>query len=231
MAQNRSHAVMAQRHEAADSLDDFPTPPWAVRALMEYVILPKLRPGRLAVDGPWLSGREMMQAEGVAWEPACNRGYMARPLAEYFGRVVATDVHDYGWSGQQRVLDFLYPGEPRPADLSWIVTNPPFRLAAQFVHRALALDPDYGVAVLVRTSFLEGGERWRTLFQPHPPSIVAQFVERVPMVKGRHDPRASTATSYCWLVWINGHGGRPAFTWIPPCRKALERPDDAVEAL
>jgi len=30
--QNRSHAVMAQRHEAADSVDDFPTPPWATRA-------------------------------------------------------------------------------------------------------------------------------------------------------------------------------------------------------
>jgi hypothetical protein len=32
--QNTSHAVMAQRHEAADSPDDFPTPPWATRALI-----------------------------------------------------------------------------------------------------------------------------------------------------------------------------------------------------
>ena len=28
MVQNISHAVMAQRHETKDSLDDFPTPPW-----------------------------------------------------------------------------------------------------------------------------------------------------------------------------------------------------------
>jgi hypothetical protein len=35
--QNTSHAVMAQRIEAADSPDDFPTPPWATRGLMEYV--------------------------------------------------------------------------------------------------------------------------------------------------------------------------------------------------
>lgn len=33
MAQNRSHAVMSQRVEAHDSLDHFPTPPWATRAL------------------------------------------------------------------------------------------------------------------------------------------------------------------------------------------------------
>ena len=38
MVQNLSHAVMAQRHEAKDSLDDFPTPPWATRALLERVL-------------------------------------------------------------------------------------------------------------------------------------------------------------------------------------------------
>jgi hypothetical protein len=32
--QNTSHAVMAQRVEPAHSLDDFPTPPWATRALL-----------------------------------------------------------------------------------------------------------------------------------------------------------------------------------------------------
>ena len=36
--QNTSHAVMAQRVEAANSLDNFPTPPWATRALIEHVI-------------------------------------------------------------------------------------------------------------------------------------------------------------------------------------------------
>ena len=29
---------MAQRIEAADSPDDFPTPPWATRGFMEYII-------------------------------------------------------------------------------------------------------------------------------------------------------------------------------------------------
>jgi hypothetical protein len=39
--QNTSHAVMAQRTEAKDSLDDFPTPPWATRALIEHVLRSK----------------------------------------------------------------------------------------------------------------------------------------------------------------------------------------------
>ena len=42
--QNTSHAVMAQRFEAKDSLDDFPTPPWATRALLEHVIVTKNAP-------------------------------------------------------------------------------------------------------------------------------------------------------------------------------------------
>jgi hypothetical protein len=222
--QNTSHAVMAQRVEPHDSLDDFPTPPWATRALIERVLWP---------CGDGFNPRARMRAMTV-WEPACNRGFMARPLAEYFARVVRSDVHDYSaeYAGQERVCDFLFPGsEPpmlaaRPAD--WIVTNPPFRLAAEFALRAFALAPQ-GVALFVRTAFTEGAERYRTLFRPHPPSFVAQFVERVPLVKGRCDPNASTATAYCWIVWMDGEGGRETGTrylWIPPCRKALERAGD-----
>jgi hypothetical protein len=48
------------------------------------------------------------------------------------------------------------------------------------------------------------------------------------MVKGRYDPKASTATSYCWLVWAKGDAREPTeFVWIPPCRRALERAGDA----
>jgi hypothetical protein len=49
--------------------------------------------------------------------------------------------------------------------------------------------------------WLEGAERYHKLFADRPPTIVAQFCERVPMVKGRWDPDASTATSYAWFVW------------------------------
>ena len=38
--QNKTHAVMSQRHEDQDSLDYFPTPPWATRALFEHILKP-----------------------------------------------------------------------------------------------------------------------------------------------------------------------------------------------
>ncbi|MEN6306020.1 MAG: methyltransferase [Armatimonadia bacterium] len=200
MAQNTSSAVMQQRAEPHDSLDDFPTPPWAGRALMEHVI----------GDA----------APATLWEPAVNRGFLLRGLVEYFTWRWASDIFDYGVGAKR--CDYLF--EPAPEGVDWIITNPPFRLAHAFIEKAMG-EARIGCAVLVRTSFLEGVNRYDSLWSRTPPTFVAQFAERVPMVKGRCDPEASTATSYCWVGWIRNAERRPML-WIPPCRTKLERPGD-----
>lgn len=217
MGQNISTAVMQRRVEAHDSLDDFPTPPWATRALIEHVI--------------WPSGAGWPQkpADHTVWEPACNRGHMVKPLSEYFGHVWASDIHDYGFDGAQG--DFLIPGMVPWDDgrgVDWIITNPPFRLAQQFIERSSQV-ARVGFAMIVRSAFLEGVGRYTELFSKNPPSIIAQFSERVVMVKGRLDPIGSTATAYCWLVWLEGDS-ETRFRWIPPCRKQLERETDYGDA-
>lgn len=224
MAQNRSPAVMAQRAEPLGGLDFFPTPPWATRALCEHLE----RWGGLK--------------DASVWEPACGAGDMVRPLSEYFHSAYGSDVHDHGWEGQSEICDFLFPG-PSPmarcfayGQPDWIVTNPPFRLAEEFALKAFGL-ARFGVALLVRTAFLEGAGRFARLFAPHRPQWVLPFCERVPMVKGRLDAKASTATSYAWVVWTGGMTRNipaepwdpahfPALAWIPPCRARLERPGD-----
>lgn len=219
--QNRSHAVMAQRIEPLDSLDDYPTPCWATRALCELVI-PK---GYLG---------------GSVREPAANRGFMVKALKPYFESVAASDIFDYEEGFP--VADFLLPQPDSYTEISdWMITNPPFNKAAEFVRRGFEI-ANYGVAVLVRASWLEGNNRFNNLFKVNRPSIVAQFVERVPMLKGKcvsHviDPktgklkRATTATAYCWVVWIDGYHStaRTDYEWIPPCRARLERPGDYQE--
>lgn len=207
MSQNRSHAVMSQRSEPHDSLDFFPTPPWATRAVCEHIL-------------PSLCGPRHSMPLMRAWEPACGDGAMARPLAEYFATVGASDVHAYGYGA---VADFLFPWSPDLAKPHWIITNPPFRLGEQFARKALEI-ATHGVALLVRTAFLESQDRFR-LYSEHPPAVVAQFVERVPMVKGRLQRDASTATAYCWIVWRKGEADT-RFKWIPPCKKQLDRDTD-----
>ena len=201
--QNTSHAVMSQRVEASDSPDDFPTPPWATRALLEHV-----------VGAGNLGGLTCL-------EPACGAGHMAKVLKEYFGEVQCSDAYEYGYAP---VRDFLsYPYETNAVD--WVITNPPFRLAEEFVHRSLSV-ARVGVAMLVRTVFLESVGRYNRLFLNDPPTKFAQFVERVPMVKGRLDEKASTATGYAWLVWEHNITDHSRVIWIPPCRRALEKPND-----
>jgi hypothetical protein len=76
-----------------------------------------------------------------------------------------------------------------------------------------------GVAMLTRTVFIESVGRYQRLFLTTPPARVAQFSERVPMVKGRLDRSASTATGYAWLVWgRKGAMERRSFGYRPAAR-------------
>lgn len=227
-------AVMERRKLPTASLDYFPTPPWATRALLEHVI-PDIFDGR---SGASADAAGQPKAPLTCWEPAAGEGHMAAVLGERFGEVWRSDVHDYG--GLHAVGSFVGQGAdvvpearfqrdaacpmPRP---DWIITNPPFNLAEAFALRAIDAAAR-GVALLVRTNWLESAGRFNDIFRPHPPSLIALYVERVPMVAGRWDPDASTATSYAWVIWDRAHGAAATrFTWIPPgCRDRLTRPDD-----
>lgn len=107
-----ARAIMGSRQEPDDSLDYFPTPPWATRALIEKV-LPR-------------SGLQASFHAQLAWEPACGEGHIAEVLKEYFGDVVESDIHDYGRADAHQV-DFLAADHVnRQEDADWIITNPPF---------------------------------------------------------------------------------------------------------
>ncbi len=205
MTQNTSSAVMQRRSEPHDSLDDFPTPPWATRALCE-----------------WLVDMGYQLGEMNCREPAANRGHMVKPLREYFRDVIASDIFDYGAGFP--VQDYLFE---RPAyPYHWTITNPPFRLAQQFIEHARD-NSRHGFAVIVRSAFLEGVGRHRDLFSDGAPTDILQFTERVVMHRGTLSAKGSTATSYCWLVWRNNdRTGQTRFDWMPPCRKRLERAED-----
>lgn len=210
MLPNGARAIMGSRVEPSDSLDYFPTPPWATRALVEHVI-----------QRSWNLSSLRTQS---AWEPACGEGHIAEVLTEYFGDVVATDIHGYGYGA---VSDFLTDAPPFGFEADWIITNPPFaEKAEQFVVKAIER-ARIGVAMFLRLQWLETIGRYENIFQPFPPAVIAQFAERVPLCKGRWDPTGSTATAYLWIVWLRARKGPTEFFWIPPgCRDALSRPDD-----
>lgn len=213
---NNSSAVVAGRKASRRSVDDFPSPPWAVRALFEYV-LPR-------------NGLHRM----TAFEPTCNRGWMADVLREKFGTVIASDLVDYGYEHGTARQDFLMWTPANRAEIpDWIIMNPPYTLAGRFAERAIMFSR-IGTAMLLRMQFVEGETRWEGLFKPSAPTVIAAFVERVSMVPGTLDRKASRPTLYAWFVWEHDNAkfyepagrGTTDFMWIPPCKKRLERDSD-----
>jgi hypothetical protein len=215
-----NYAVAARRQtKVHKALDDYPTPPWSTRAMIktlrQYCWVPSL-------DG-----------SGSCWEPASNRGFMVRPLREFFKTVWHSDVHDYGAGAF--VDDFLLPSVKDGIALvpDWIITNPPFVMGTEFIQCALDR-AQIGVAMLVRSSFLEGKKRYERIFRDLPPQFVMVYVERVPMVSGRCAQDATTATAYSWLVWVREspvtpwqiRDGQPRVIWIPPMRAECELNSD-----
>jgi hypothetical protein len=206
--------VAQRRHEPPDSLDYFPTPPWAVRAFIHQ-----------------LYGSAMLRQHHRIWEPACGEGHMAAVMTEMGCNVHASDVFDYGFG---KVQDFLVPSTDCPA-ADWIITNPPFNKALDFAYAALECPTrkaSRGVALLVRLNWVQGQAR-EALFRKHPLDRVLIYQDRVPMHKGRWEPQGSTATPYAWVIWSGSMCQRvPAqfatLEFIPSgSKKRFLKPDDA----
>ena len=199
---------MSQRNHEMDQLDNFPTPPWATRAFVEGAIA---NPKRLKMQS--------------CLEPACGQGYMSEALKEYFMTVTSFDIMDYGYAEMIK-KDFLKSSLPENS-YDWVITNPPFKTAESFIIESLRI-ARVGVAMLVRTVFLESVGRYEKLFSKNPPTYFAQYVERVAMVKGRLDKKASTATGYGWVVWDKEfrNNDETRLIWVPPSRKKFERDSD-----
>lgn len=212
-------AFMAQKNPDADAVNFFPTPPWGFRAAGE--LIRRFDPGARSV-----------------WECACGAGHGVHALNDDFPVVHASDAYLYD---RNVVFDFLSPGQGPFGAVDWIVTNPPFDPAAEFVR--LAWDrASRGVAMLLRPAFSETVGRYELLNVTHPVGVKAWFAERLPMMEGRWDPEKSTASAYQWLFWLKPCVDSPtarlarqvraelgmALDWtIPPgTRERLSRPSD-----
>lgn len=164
-----------------------------------------------AVDGLL----EVYDLPKVVWECACGEGHLAERLKQRGCWVVSTDIIDRGYG---QVVDFLQT-ERMPIGCRCVLTNPPYKLALEFVQKALDLLPDGGVcAMFLKTTFLEGQKRWSELFRERRPRYVFQFVKRVLCAKNADFARmvkgGGSAVAYAWFVWEKGYVGDTVVRWI-----------------
>ena len=161
--------------------DLYQTPPEAVHALVKAENLPK-----------------------HIWEPACGPGSIVKTLRQHGHIVWGSDLVDYGQTGMVGV-DFLMETKA-PEGFECIVTNPPFKLAEQFVEKALELCPQ--VIMLLRLAFLTSEKR-NNILENSGLARVHVFRKRLPMMHrdGWEGAKASSSMDFAWFVWDRTYYG------------------------
>lgn len=160
------------------------------------------------------------------WEPACGPGAIVRALRAS-GRIVhATDLVDYECPGSHARQDFLME-TVLPVGIKAIVTNPPFKLAEEFVAHARKLCPK--VYMLLRLAFLES-ERRRAILESGDLARVHVFRKRLPMMHraGWEGRKANSGMAFAWFVWDAEHKGPTTLNRIS--WEEQERPTSAKVA-
>jgi hypothetical protein len=117
-----------------------------------------------------------------------------------------SDLIDYGRPDFFSGRDFLLESK-MPDGCEGIVTNPPFKIAAQFVEHALRLSPL--VIMLHRLAFLES-ERRTPILEGTGLAKIHVFRKRLPMMhrdswQGR---KANSGMAFAWFVWERDYTGR-----------------------
>lgn len=181
------HSAQAGHAPLADRKDDlYETPPEAVRALLAAEEIPS----------------------GAVWEPACGPGSIVRELKAAGHRVYATDLVDYKSPEQDAYgIDFLMEQQAPDFYVGTIITNPPYKLAGEFVCKSLLFAPR--VIMLLRLAFLES-ERRRSILDNGWLARVHVFRNRLPMMHrdGWDGKKSSSSIAFAWFVWDRDHKGR-----------------------
>ena len=149
---------------------------------------------------------------GKIWECACGQGDLSKVFEHAGYDVLSTDLVYRGY-GCRDSVDFLsYEGASFDGD---IVTNPPYKHAAEFIEKALSMVTEgHKVAMFLKLLFLEGKTR-KELFKKYPPRTVYVMSGRIRCAKdGDFDKYRQSAVAYAWYVWEKGYTGDPAIKWI-----------------
>lgn len=183
-SQNSSQNIFdKERH----SEDFYATPPIAAEDLLKFNIYPKIT---------------------NVWECACGNGSLSKVFDKYGLLGKSTDLIDrnYG-TGNINFLDCKEKWN------GWIITNPPYIYAKEFVEKAIEL-ADIGVAMYLKIQFLESKKRL-SIFKNTPPKYVYVYSRQTPQCafNGDFNKPTGNAVMYCWFIWIKNYSGDTIIKW------------------
>lgn len=144
------------------------------------------------------------------WECASGENHLAQPMVEAGYNVRCSDIIKRTPTTEQ--LDFLKYKEKWVGD---IVTNPPYKNAAEFVEKSMEVVQEGAkIAMFLKLQFLEGQKR-RQLFIKYPPKVIYVSSSRIMCAKnGDFEKYNQSAIAYAWFIWEKGYKGETIIKWF-----------------
>lgn len=163
-----------------------------------------------------VAGELLLQIEDIdknkpIWECASGENHLANVFKSNDYNVRTSDLIKR--TETTEVLDFLNQNE------KWngtIITNPPYKLAQQFIEKALETVTDGNkVIMFLKVQFLEGKAR-KKLFQEYPPKIIYVSSSRLncAMNGDFKTYKKKSAIAFAWYVWEKGYKGETIIKWF-----------------
>lgn len=184
IAQQHRRIGVAVDHALREPDDFYPTPERGTKALLSVETF-----------------------NGPIWEPACGDGAISRVMECAGYTVISTDLVERGYGVSRR--DFLMEFSLAAPN---VVTNPPFKLASQFMRHAWSLGAEK-MAFLLRLPALEGSDRG-SFFDTSPLARVWVFRSRLSMYRRGEVLKNGGMVPMAWFVWERGHQGAPTIGWL-----------------
>ena len=162
---------------------------------------------------------EYFNKNSTVCEPACGGGAITRVLKEHWedDKVTAYDQE----------TNFLW----ETGEYDYIVTNPPFSIAFEFIQRA-KLVAKSKFALLLPLSYLHGKKRFDEVYSDRTYGLEKVYVfTRYPMLGEalREDGKYNTGMMvYAWYVWTNGYSGQPTIDWLDNNEDVLSKMDKKI---
>lgn len=161
--------------------DFYETPEWLTQALLPHLSTLRKHPTPAIL------------------EPSAGRGAISRVVRAWWpmATIDQIDLVDRGVPGIV-TADFL----AEDFGNTWydfVITNPPYNLAQEFVTKALTLAPI--VAMLLRINFL-GGQKRAGWMRSHTHNLHTYITpRRPPFTVNKSGKLGTDATEYAWFVW------------------------------
>ena len=150
-------------------------------------------------------------------EPACGDGAIVKILEKKWDNVVAYDIEK----------NFLWETE----NYDYIITNPPFSLAYEFVQKAKQIATEK-FAFLLPLSYLHGKKRYDNIYMDKQYGLKKVYVfTRYPMLGEslREDGKYNTGMMvYAWYIFENHYSGLPVIDWIDNNEDVLSKKESNI---